>query len=650
MKKLLWLLPFSLLAWLCMGAISTGPSTGTGGGIATNAVARTNGTHYGGLTLVSNGATPPSITIVGGSGISTVPILNASNVNAGTLTVTNQLNLATATSNSIAVLSTNGGTARFGTGARILDIGTNNPFGGGDGIGGWINFWGRSGQSQDGGICFQEFGGTTGPEFLISNWSDHSGNGHPEAIITAINSMSVNLGFDGQKTCVFQIGGSGDYNLISQMQYQDAPTSAAGNMLGHSVPLNFVSRFYDPNTGTLAVDPAIAGIRGQPSGTNSKLSDLFFYTSSWTNDSTVFQGRATAVTVGGIMRSNRWEFPGIIVSNNAIVFGNIYGATYTGNAAGLTNVTGDDTAYAASWDGNTNPPTKNAVYDKIQTISGTVSSVSSDTNLAVATPTSTPVISVTNVIGSGALVKQTNSTVTGITHNGTTTNNGVMRITVGTSASAPPLANHSAPTTGIDFDATHVFFNVGGATQWSIGSGSLYNDGGSGVIRPGNGLIGAPAFSFTSETTSGLYRNASGDLRMSVGSADVTKWTAANFTVLTSSSIPTNTANFDFTTGWATTLATRYTNGTRRATLLLGLKLIDTATGTPVATIKIEQNGAGGALTNTFLFSEPGTIVSTITNTVNCGRLNPGAVVTITDTSTGTGASIAIDSSVLESE
>lgn len=48
------------------------------------------------------------------------------------------------------------------------------------------------------------------------------------------------------------------------------------------------------------------------------------------------------------------------------------------NGALATNLTGDDTAYGSSWNGNTNVPTKNAVYDKIETLgsSGGGSSIS----------------------------------------------------------------------------------------------------------------------------------------------------------------------------------------------------------------------------------------------------------------------------------
>lgn len=62
-------------------------------------------------------------------------------------------------------------------------------------------------------------------------------------------------------------------------------------------------------------------------------------------------------------------------SNNSITIGiNYYSSCTSGNVnnAGTgTVLIADDTAYAASWNGNMGSPTKNAVYDKIETLSST---------------------------------------------------------------------------------------------------------------------------------------------------------------------------------------------------------------------------------------------------------------------------------------
>lgn len=131
------------------------------------------------------------------------------------------------------------------------------------------------------------------------------------------------------------------------------------------------------------------------------------------------------------------------------------------------------------------------------------------------------------------------------------------------------------------------------------------------------------------------------------GNAGVTN-IGASFTVAGALSAKTNTANLAFVDNFISALATRYTNGNNRATLMLGIGNVDVATGTPQATVKIEQNGPGGAMTNIYIFTHPGGIVSSFTNWDNCGLLNPNAVVTVTDTSGGSGASVSIAGSVLQ--
>lgn len=111
----------------------------------------------------------------------------------------------------------------------------------------------------------------------------------------------------------------------------------------------------------------------------------------------------------------------------------------------------------------------------------------------------------------------------------------------------------------------------------------------------------------------------------------------------------TNVATFQFSpitpTNWLS-IATRTTNTAQRATLELDLGFVDAATGTPVAKIVVEH---GTTITNTWTCSAPGTVVSTITNHFSF-RLNPSSVVTITDISRGSGASVTVANSQLTSE
>jgi hypothetical protein len=79
------------------------------------------------------------------------------------------------------------------------------------------------------------------------------------------------------------------------------------------------------------------------------------------------------------------------------------------------------------------------------------------------------------------------------------------------------------------------------------------------------------------------------------------------------------------------------------------LAFTDSTTGTPTAKLSIEQNGPGGALTNFLIYAIPGgmTPPTAVTNTFDGIDLNPGAVVVLTDISTGSGASVALAGSVL---
>lgn len=54
----------------------------------------------------------------------------------------------------------------------------------------------------------------------------------------------------------------------------------------------------------------------------------------------------------------------------------------------------------------------------------------------------------------------------------------------------------------------------------------------TGQLKLSNGLIGAPALSWTTEPTSGLYRNGAGDFRYSIASNDVLQMSAALVTIV----------------------------------------------------------------------------------------------------------------------
>lgn len=66
------------------------------------------------------------------------------------------------------------------------------------------------------------------------------------------------------------------------------------------------------------------------------------------------------------------------------------------------------------------------------------------------------------------------------------------------------------------------------------GSGGM-----TGQLKLANGLVGAPALSWGTEPTSGLYRNAAGDFRYSVGSNDKLAITATLFTISPATTIST---------------------------------------------------------------------------------------------------------------
>lgn len=100
--------------------------------------------------------------------------------------------------------------------------------------------------------------------------------------------------------------------------------------------------------------------------------------------------------------------------------------------------------------------------------------------------------------------------------------------------------------------------------------------------------------------------------------------------------VATNTGPVAFTSGFVPAFNTRYTNRGQRGLLMLTLAFDDSQAGSVCAAkVLIEQNGSGGAITNTFFFAVPAGFGLNATNTVSCGILNSNAVVTITDISVG---------------
>ena len=73
---------------------------------------------------------------------------------------------------------------------------------------------------------------------------------------------------------------------------------------------------------------------------------------------------------------------------------------------------------------------------------------------------------------------------------------------------------------------------------------SLDRNGKGGMLAPLRGADGsaaAPAYAFTSDTNSGLYRAGADDLRLSVGGAEIARWAAGQYTI---SGVCSATGNF----------------------------------------------------------------------------------------------------------
>lgn len=140
------------------------------------------------------------------------------------------------------------------------------------------------------------------------------------------------------------------------------------------------------------------------------------------------------------------------------------------------------------------------------------------------------------------------------------------------------------------------------------------------------------------------FWNSNGVLFLLSSAAGSTTWN--NTQAVANASLAFPSTNFIPSSGFS---GTRYTNGFNQIGLLMvTFSFVDATTGTPIVRAVIEQNGAGGAKTNTFPFSMVGGTLTTVTNVVSLGFVNPGAVVTITDISSGSGASVGVVNSELE--
>lgn len=109
--------------------------------------------------------------------------------------------------------------------------------------------------------------------------------------------------------------------------------------------------------------------------------------------------------------------------------------------------------------------------------------------------------------------------------------------------------------------------------------------------------------------------------------------------------IATNTASPTVTTN-VLVLATPYTTPPQRCQVLVTLAFNDSTTGTPLAkVVTTEPNGSGTSLVDvqTLMPEIGGLSVGTpITNTFNLGVFGPGTVITVTDSSLGTAATVTL--------
>src|SRR6185312_3210721 len=78
--------------------------------------------------------------------------------------------------------------------------------------------------------------------------------------------------------------------------------------------------------------------------------------------------------------------------------------------------------------------------------------------------------------------------------------------------------------------ANHTLSDIGSEV-----TNSLDRQGRGGMLAPlkaTNGSNAAPSLTFTSETTTGLYRAGAADVRMSIAGSDNARWTTGTFIAL----------------------------------------------------------------------------------------------------------------------
>ena len=151
---------------------------------------------------------------------------------------------------------------------------------------------------------------------------------------------------------------------------------------------------------------------------------------------------------------------------------------------------------------------------------------------------------------------------------------------------------------------------------------SLSRNGNGGMLVPlglVNGTEAAPGLTFQTAPTSGLYWAAAQDIRMSVGSSDITRWTAGNFfqtsldggttwktPLYNNNGDQTFTGGLDFTAGKLTVAGRRvdvplfssstssgsFTTTSTSYTAVTNLSVGITATGNPVL-VTLQQDGTG---------------------------------------------------------
>lgn len=89
------------------------------------------------------------------------------------------------------------------------------------------------------------------------------------------------------------------------------------------------------------------------------------------------------------------------------------------------------------------------------------------------------------------------------------------------SAPAPGLSFTLEPNTGFFRKSANVIALAVGGVEVSAWDTSGLISGAAGPVKLPDGTVGAPALTFTSETNSGLYRKASGQLAYAIGGADI---------------------------------------------------------------------------------------------------------------------------------